>query len=250
MVFLRVHVHANRVPAMSPGTFRFPFGQIRYVDVESFKHQYDDIFIDRSYEVWGVGGTPRIVDCGGNIGLSVIWFKMRYPHAQITAFEADPTIVEVLRDNLRSCGINDVDVVHAAVGAISGSANFLPNQSDGGYVGDGLGVRVPAVRLSEFLHEPVDILKVDIEGSEFGLIRDLCATGRMTLVRHIICEIHGNAKTRALLGDLWSALTQAGFKVTMSWAVNVPTASLPDTEPVPYSRLASSGFLLQLYAWQ
>lgn len=48
-----------------------------------------------------------------------------------------------------------------------------------------------AVRLSDLITEPVDYLKVDIEGSEFGVLKDLCATGKMALVKYVACELHG-----------------------------------------------------------
>lgn len=48
-----------------------------------------------------------------------------------------------------------------------------------------------AVGLSDLITEPVDYLKVDIEGSEFGVLKDLCATGKMGLVKYLSCELHG-----------------------------------------------------------
>src|SRR5579871_1024667 len=94
LVFARLHWHAHRTGAKEAGWFRFPFGRIRYVDVVSLRQQYDDIFVGRHYNVAGMSGAVRIVDCGGNIGLSTIWFKMRYPDARIVVYEADPYIAQ------------------------------------------------------------------------------------------------------------------------------------------------------------
>ena len=46
---------------------------------------YREIFLDHGNEVAGLGDAPVILDCGGNIGMSVIWFKQRYPRARIIA---------------------------------------------------------------------------------------------------------------------------------------------------------------------
>lgn len=52
-----------------------------------------------------------ILDCGGNIGMSVIWFKQRYPRARITVFEADPQTADLLEENVRTLGLASVTVV-------------------------------------------------------------------------------------------------------------------------------------------
>lgn len=44
---------------------------------------------------------------------------------------------------------------------------------------------VDVVLLSDLITEPVDYLKVDIEGSEFGVLKDLCATGKMGSVNFV-----------------------------------------------------------------
>jgi FkbM family methyltransferase len=136
---------------------------------------YREIFLDRGYEVAGLGDSPVILDCGGNIGMSVIWFKQRYPRARITVFEADPQTADLLEENARALGLTSVTVVRAAINDAAGKVSFVPEGSLGGHVGDGLGVLADAVPLSDHT-EPVDYLKVDIEGSEFGMLKDLCAT--------------------------------------------------------------------------
>lgn len=234
-----------------PGTFRFPFGPVRYTDAGVMLGLYCEIFLNREYEVAGLGQAPTIIDCGGNIGMSAIWFKQRYPHARITIYEADPSIADVLKNNVRALELNTIEVVCAAVGASNGSVTFVTEGSLSGYVGagDGQGVTIDVQRLSERINEPVDLLKVDIEGSEYALIHDLCVTGKIKLVRHMICEVHGNSQTQEQVAELWSDLTKAGFHITVSEAkVNPLLPGPPD--PVPFPSLESGKYLLWLYAWQ
>ena len=54
---------------------------------------YEDIFINRVYEFEASRPDPRIIDCGSNIGMSVLYFKHVYPEARIVGFEPDPTIM-------------------------------------------------------------------------------------------------------------------------------------------------------------
>ena len=58
--------------------------------------------------------TPRILDCGANVGLASLYFKRLYPQARITAYEADPDIYQCLRNNLRRNGASDVETIQAA----------------------------------------------------------------------------------------------------------------------------------------
>ncbi|MGY4496154.1 FkbM family methyltransferase [Bradyrhizobium sp. GM24.11] len=80
-----------------------------------------------------------ILDCGGNIGMSVIWFKHRYPRARITVFEANPQTAVLLEENVRAMGLTSVKVVRAAVSDAAGKVSFVSEGSLGGHVGDGPG---------------------------------------------------------------------------------------------------------------
>jgi FkbM family methyltransferase len=246
---VRLYLLRYRVPAHVGGSFRFRFGVVRYVDAGSLQWQYEEIFAQRGYEVAGLGRTPYIVDCGGNIGLSVIWFKRRYPAARIVVFEPDPSLVDVLESNLRACRVGGVEVVRAAVGSRSGRVGYVSEGSDMGYVAAGSACSVESVRLSERIDEPVDILKVDIEGSEFDVLRDLCTTGRIGLVRNIICEIHGRGEVQEQIGQLWNDLSKAGFRLTVSWARITEFVPGP-AEPTPFLAALSGKFVFHLYAWR
>jgi FkbM family methyltransferase len=43
---------------------------------------------------------PVIIDCGGNIGLSVLYFKYLFPNSVITVFEPSPPVFEILKENI------------------------------------------------------------------------------------------------------------------------------------------------------
>jgi len=249
LTFARLRLLGKRTPPRTSGRFRFPFGTVRYVDAPSLIGQYYEIFVERGYEVNGLPHAPTIIDCGGNIGMSALWFGRRYPGARITVFEADPLLAELLAENVRVLRSPPIEVRHAAVGDRDGQVTFESDAADGGHVRDGGGISVPAVRLSRYIEAPVDILKVDIEGSEFALLSDLCVTGKIDLVKHIVCEVHTGGTTERQLAELWSALLGAGFQLSLKSAHAAP--HLPgQPEPTPFAALASGKSLLQLYAWR
>ncbi len=249
LTYLRLYVLAKRIPYYVPGVFRFPFGPVHYVDIGSLPFLYYEIFIDGIYEFTTGETSPRIIDCGGNIGMSTIWFTQHYRKARITTFEADPTIADTLIANVRSLRLDRSDVVQAAVSSHSGTVTFSSDGAIGGRIAVGSGVSVSCVRLSDYINEQVDLLKLDIEGSEFEVITDLCVTGKIDLVQRIVCEVHGRSDTQARMDDLWADLTSAGFHLTVNWAKAATDAPDP-VHSTPFPNVASSEFVLLLYAWK
>jgi FkbM family methyltransferase len=231
------------------GIFRFPFGRVHYTDALALETMFEELFLSRVYAVRKLPDRPYIVDCGGNIGLSVIWFKQRYPQARITVFEADPTLAEILAENVHHLGLTSIEVVKAAVSGTAGPIKFAHDRPLTGHVTSGEGLPIHCVKLSDRLEEPVDLLKVDIEGSEFSLLGDLCATGKIKLVRHLVCEVHCSTQVQQQVHALWTALCRAGFALTIAGAVT--NGRLPGPpDPTPFAGVASGKYIMWLYAWQ
>ena len=66
---------------------------------------------------------PRVVvDLGSNIGLSILFFRLRFPDAEIYGVEPDPTAFDLLQRNVG--GLGGVTVRQAAVGDHGGAATF------------------------------------------------------------------------------------------------------------------------------
>ena len=181
------------------------------VDAASFLSQYDDIYRHGAYAAQFDAAVPRILDCGANIGMSVLYWKSIAPEAAITAFEADPEIAEVLAANLSSAGSeNGVDIVQAAVCARRGTVEFAPDGGDAGHIGPG-GLVVPAVRLRDYLTDKIDLLKLDIEGAEIDVVLD-CAD-LLHHVEQIVLEYHSMADQQRRLGTMLGTLEATGFRL-------------------------------------
>ncbi|MGD0730481.1 MAG: FkbM family methyltransferase [Terracidiphilus sp.] len=147
------------------------FAQAQY-DMPSGAH---GVLIERIYrEIVAAGKKPLIVDCGANIGASVLWFTARYPEAHIVAIEPSPVNFALLRKN---CLGLDIDLRQAGIGPADGNAWMSNPEAEGGCTTndrhDGIDVAIvslntilsakPATNYSPF------ILKVDIEGAEKSL---------------------------------------------------------------------------------
>jgi len=190
--------------------------RFKYVDAMSTWPQWDDIFIHQSLDFASDVPSPRILDCGANIGLASIYFKRRHPLATLTAFEADPRLASICRSNLAvNEATEQVDVKEAAVWTVEGTLEFICEGTDSGAIASlgepiqGPLMSVPSVRLRDWLDEPVDLLKLDVEGAELSVLED--CRDRLCNVRAMFVEVHESNAEKRKTGAMFDLLTGAGF---------------------------------------
>ena len=140
--------------------------------------------------------------------MASIYLRSVFPKAIITAFEPDPIIIGILKKNLAS---TNVEVIEAAVWNQSGEISFKADGADGGCVeSNQVGCSVPAIRLADWLQEPIDFLKIDIEGAELPVLRD-CGNF-LKLVQNIAVEYHEFSNESQNLDELLRILSDNGFR--------------------------------------
>ena len=207
---------ANVTPRFTPGQIKLMDLDVRYNDLLTLCPQWDDIFVKRALAFAASSATPRILDCGANIGLASLFFRRAYPRARITAFEADPTLFALLEANLRANGASDVNPRHAAVWTSSGTLTFQCEGADSGMVGslpgaiNGSPAIVPSLRLRDVLEEDaVDLLKLDIEGAEALVLED-CEPA-LHLVKALVMDLHEFHAADRQVPRVLELLTRAGF---------------------------------------
>lgn len=212
--------YAESAPARPVHRARVLDLELDFLDPSALASQWHDIFVRESMRVAFETSAPRVVDCGAHVGLVSLWIKRNWPGARVTAFEADPAIARVLASNLERNGGSDVVVVPSAVWNTSGTVLFRSPGSDAGAIEavaadtEGPLREVRAERLRDWLTEPVDLLKLDIEGAELDVLAD-CAD-RLRMVRNIHMEVHDFDPTRRLLPHCLLHLEQAGFTYALS----------------------------------
>lgn len=184
---------------------------------------YEDIFVNRVYDFEAQRPDPRILDCGTNIGMSVLYFKQRYPLASVVGFEPDPTILPFLRENLDRNSVTGVEVVHAALGARpgtlilnsdGGAASHLEGYEPEGDATDWATFEVPCVRLSDYLDEPVDYMKMNIEGAEYEVLGE--CEPKIRQIREMNIEYHRLPGVPCTLHEILELLARNGFLYTVS----------------------------------
>jgi FkbM family methyltransferase len=185
---------------------------IEYTDLLSLYVEYKDIFFHRIYHFDATHSNPVILDGGGCIGMSVLYFKRIYPAAEVICFEPDPSMCRLLARNIEANKLSRVRVVDAAMAAEVGTLSFAADGSDGGRIHSAGAITVRAVRLSDYLDREIDFLKLNIEGQELAVLREAASNNRLRNVRQIVLEYHGWPDGEQRLGPILTLLEQNGYR--------------------------------------
>jgi FkbM family methyltransferase len=177
-------------------------------------HSYTEIFSNELYRFQSVREVPLIIDCGSNIGLSVLFFKAIYPSSKIVAFEPDPNNFLLLQENVRQNHLQNIELNKAAVWTKDGEISFESNESEASHISDNPSSnRVAAVSLRRIMEQytKIDFLKMDIEGAEWEVMKDV--KDLLSRVDNLFLEYHGKARDTNKLNDLITILSTAGLRV-------------------------------------
>ncbi len=172
-----------------------------YYTKDEFHHLKREIFTHDSYYFESENPEPFIIDAGAHIGLATLYFKQLFPAAKITAIEPNPASFKLLGKNVFENQLNNVTLINAALSNESGTETLYldksPNQwwstagfIEGAWSGDqaSKSLEIPTVSLNEIIQEPVEMLKMDIEGAEQRTL--LAAEETMPLIKNIFLEFH------------------------------------------------------------
>jgi FkbM family methyltransferase len=175
--------------------------RVRFSSEGILRELFREIFVNGIYMFQCRTDEPTIVDCGSNIGMSILFFKRLYPKCRIIAFEPDPYTFEILSENVSRNALTNVELHQCALAEHDTTITlYRPDVENGSSLrmntisprsGMSRSLSVPAKRLSTFLppHE-VDLLKIDIEGAELAVVRELTTQGSIRRVRRIHLEYH------------------------------------------------------------
>ncbi len=184
-------------------------------DAASTVFMYKEIFENEIYKFKADKSEPRIVDCGANIGMSIIYFKKLYPAAKIIAFEPDKRIYDICQRNIQAFQLPEVELVNKALWSERTTLNFYAEGADGGrlvQVGDNKNiVKVETDVLSGYLGQPVDLLKMDIEGAELEVLRE--SEKSLYNVERIFVEYHSFVGKKQKLDEMLAILARSGFRI-------------------------------------
>jgi FkbM family methyltransferase len=183
------------------------------------------IFVHGCYRLWA--DCKTIVDAGANIGMFSVWAARQLPESHILALEPFPETFARLQHNLQTNQLgNRVEAVQLALAAESGE-RLMPVAAESqrrkliaaGLETDGeKAVRVASITIAELIDRyelrRIDLLKMDIEGSEWEVLHST-PVSVLHCIRRIQFEYH---QVHARLGytrdTLFAYLRSAGYRLT------------------------------------
>jgi FkbM family methyltransferase len=211
--------------------------RIALTDPSWYLFSYREIFRDEIYRFEIGSPSPLIIDCGANIGLSVIYFKHLYPDARIVAFEPDGEIFRILEQNLKTFQLKNISLYSKAVWSSETELSFQPDGGVGGKLVENTnaGIRVKTVRLKDFLNQKVDFLKIDIEGAEYEVLKD--CKDYLGNVNYLFVEHHGIKDAEETLNEILEIMRNAGFHYHMKESYPIRHPFIPEERNIVYPLL-------------
>ncbi len=187
-------------------------GNITYTSGQDLFHSLQELFEERIY-MQSLKENCYIIDCGSNIGLSIVYFKSICPSAEIDAFEPDQFNFQLMTKNIELNNLPKVRLHNKAIWIQNTTLNFINEASLGSRIGSNeksnITSQVQAVRLKELLIRKVDFLKIDIEGAEFEVLLDI--KDQLHWVDKMFLEYHGKFEQNNQLLEILTILKSSGF---------------------------------------
>jgi FkbM family methyltransferase len=168
-----------------------------------------ELLVKDEYAFFGDLESPVfIIDGGANIGIASLYFLNRYPTARVVAIEPHPPNCEICRKNLAPYGERAM-VIQGALWKNPGRLVLDDARGEEWTMsvrsgGPGQTGSVEAFTLPDLIaygDGKVDLLKLDIEGSE----KELFGPGAqdwLPAIRNIVIELHGKDCSDGFFGAL------------------------------------------------
>jgi FkbM family methyltransferase len=170
--------------------------KISFSSYPQILHLIEEIFISQLYK-YEPSSEPFIIDCGSNIGLAILYFKKVNLFCRIIGFEPDPEAFKLLQENIHKNQLTTVTLYNVAL-SDKEEKTLLHKNSTSGLLTMSLipskdktdKETVDAKKISDYIDETIDLIKMDVEGSEIKIIDDILRNGKSHLIKKMIIEYH------------------------------------------------------------
>lgn len=190
----------------------------------SFRVLFKEIFIEKEYKFFTTQKQPIIFDCGANVGFPALFFKKEYPESKIICFEPSPNSYKILKANIRENNVTNIELFNVALTDYDGTIDFYVNDDydlvSGTLVERSSGIiyECSAKKLSSYIkeYERIDLLKMDIEGAEMNVIKELEKENQLIKINQLIIEFHHNTGDSKLdLAEFLGIFSKHGFNYSL-----------------------------------
>ena len=177
--------------------------------------------------VWLIGEYKRkkfeindddvIIDVGGHIGLFSLYASQFCKNGSIFTFEPMVENFDLLSENIKLNNLDNIKIFNLAVSNSNSSVKLYLNQDDAGhsmFSKSSKSVTVNSISLQQIFDnnniDYCDFLKLDCEGSEYEIIKNL-PTPYFKKIKKMIIEYHMADTNPELLDELISILKSQNY---------------------------------------
>lgn len=194
---------------------RFASGDLRRIDLAGFRLFLDAADLSVSSPILAQGGWEphltdvfrhcigpgmRVADVGANVGYyAMLAASLVQSKGEVLAFEPNSENCRLLLLSAAENGFANIRLFPLALAASTGHAHFTTHiGSNGGFVpaewalATGHGSIVPTVPLDALVAPPLDFIKMDVEGAEFGVLLgadSLIQAAQPVITTELSCEM-------------------------------------------------------------
>jgi FkbM family methyltransferase len=192
-------------------------------DAPTFLSSYHEIICEEIYKFNSNESSPVILDCGANIGLATLYFKIHYPGAKVLAFEPDPNIFAALKNNIELHNFEGVELFNEAIGHKQETLLFNMEGGHSGMLVNNVTDRTVPVRVTPLKDvlakfDQVEFLKIDIEGHEINVLPTIAH--ELKKVKNLFLEYHTFIDEPQGLSTIIKIIEEAGFRYYLKDAAN------------------------------
>lgn len=235
--------HKNGSPSFV-GIVHANNGCLLHIDTNSYIEY--KVYAEGGYEpevtallsVWAKSDTA-FLDIGANVGVHSLSLALRLPTLRVYSFEPIEFVRAKLQANIALNHLSNITVLPIALSSVNKTVftQFSTEQGNQGVFslsntaeqGATVDCRVGDEVVEEQIHEPVSVIKIDVEGFEFPVLKGLSAT----IQRHKPCivfefDTHYISRSSSTAADFDSLLIASwGYKLyTIEAHGLVPCATL------------------------
>jgi FkbM family methyltransferase len=187
----------------------------------SDEYTFQQIFINKEYGFSYDAQPSNIIDAGANIGLAAVYFANRFPNSRVFCLEPEPNNFKLLQKNISY--YPNIKAIPAGLWGVStylrirdeglGNWGFIVEETDAAEPG-----AIKAVSLLDLIKEnkleSLDIVKMDIEGSEKEVLEAGDLHEWLSVCKVLIIELHDRMK-KGTSAALFRALLQYDVQVEL-----------------------------------
>jgi FkbM family methyltransferase len=204
-------------------TFYSPSKNVRFkVRVNSSdKIAIREIWKSGVYNQFEIKPNYVIVDIGAHIGSFAIYAAFKAPKGRVFAYEASKENYDLLVTNKKLNHCDNLKTYHQAVTGKDGKICFTIRKNQAlnsvfSFPNDKKKITVSSKSLASILkdnHLPkIDLLKIDVEGSEYDILLS-SSQETMAKINALVIEYHELVGSKKRVADLKKFLEIQGFKV-------------------------------------